>query len=223
MFLKGMLRSGPPRKTLSPPWEAQKVFELLSRAPYKPLDQADIKALSFKTAFLLAITTALEVSDLCALSIQDVCLIMGEGKSQVTLRPNPAFVGMSGSLAAISPVVLHSFPQPKEEGGERLGLVCPVRALDLYLKRTGSFRGTTKQLLVCCQGADKDQALTPEGLVRWIREVTAPAVDLGRGNRSWAHATRGLATSLTALWGVSLVESARLPGDLQLQSSAGTT
>ena len=201
-----MLRSRPPRKTLSPPWEAQKVFELLSRAPYEPLDQADIKALSCKTAFLLAITTALRASDLCALSIQDECLIMEEDKSQVTLRPNPAFVGKSGPLATISPVVLHTFPPPGEEGGGRLRLVCPVRALDLYLERTGPFRGTTKQLLVCYQGAKKGQPITPEGLARWIREVIAPAVDSERGDRPRAHATRGLATSLAALRGVSVVE-----------------
>ena len=50
-------------------------------------------------------------------------------------------------------------------------MVCSVRALDLYLARTRAFRSTVKQFLVCYQGAKRGQPLSPEGLVRWVREV----------------------------------------------------
>ena len=85
-------------------------------------------------------------------------------------------------------------------------MVCPVRALDLYLTRTESFRGTTKQLLVCYQGARRGQPLSPEGLARWVREAIAPVVDPSKRGRPRAHATRGLAASLAMLRGVSVVE-----------------
>ena len=209
LFLKGVARARPPSRPLVPSWDLGVVLEMLSRPPYEPLAAAGISYLSFKTAFLLAMSTALRVSDMCGFSIQDGCLVLQEDLSQVVLRPNPAFVGKSGPLVRIEPVVLHSFPPPDVVGREELCLVCPVRALSLYLDRTSTFRGPTLQLLVCYGGPRKGQALSSEGLSTWLQRVISASLGPGERDGVRAHSTRGVAASVALLRGVSVPDICR--------------
>lgn len=62
LFLRGTQRLIPPRVPRAPAWDLNIVVGALSRPPFEPLAQIDLKWLSYKTAFLLAITTAKHVS-----------------------------------------------------------------------------------------------------------------------------------------------------------------
>ena len=110
LFFKGLARARPPKRPAPPSWDLAKVLDMLSRAPFEPLVRASDHHLSVKTAFLLAVCTGFRERDLVGLSIQDGCLILQEDLSQVTLKPNPAFVGKSGPMANIRPVTLYAFP-----------------------------------------------------------------------------------------------------------------
>ena len=145
-------------------------------------------------------------------SIQDDCLILQDDLSQVMLRPNPAFVGKSGPLARIQPITLYAFPPPLESDVEGLRPLCPVRAVAAYLDRSKSFRGSTRQLLICYGGSSRGQGLSKVGLSRWLREVISPAHYPASQGRVTAHSTRGVAASVALLRGVSvekICESAR--------------
>ncbi len=50
-------------------WDLQVVLDRLCLAHYEPVEQADIRSLSMKTAFLVAIKSARRVSELHALSV----------------------------------------------------------------------------------------------------------------------------------------------------------
>ncbi len=73
------------------------------------------------------------------------------GSSQVTLRPRPGYIPKVLSTSFRSQVVtLHSFHPPPfaSSEDERLHLLCPVRALKLYVDRSKVWR-KSPQLLIC--------------------------------------------------------------------------
>ncbi|XP_044229420.1 ovarian cancer G-protein coupled receptor 1-like [Thunnus albacares] len=57
-------------------WNVPVVHEALVSDPYEPLEHSSLKALSFKTALLLALTSAMRVSELCALSVHPSCFVV---------------------------------------------------------------------------------------------------------------------------------------------------
>ena len=126
------------------------MLRTLVKAPFEPLDRVPLKFVSAKTALLLALTSAKRVSDLSALSVAPSCLrIQGDGSSAI-LRPNPAFTPKSITSSFRSRVITlngFSFPphQSKEEATAHL--LCPVRALAVYVKRTEALR-KSQQLFV---------------------------------------------------------------------------
>ncbi|XP_056090764.1 polyunsaturated fatty acid 5-lipoxygenase-like [Rhinichthys klamathensis goyatoka] len=106
-------------------WDLQMVLNSLRLPPYEPLEQADIKSLSMKTAFLLAITSTRRVGELHALSVSPQCLRWGPEYNQVTLWPNPAFRPKVLSDRFVNqPIQLAAFNQEASQT-----TVCPVRVL----------------------------------------------------------------------------------------------
>ena len=73
-------------------WDLPLVLEALVTEPFEPLELSSLKALSWKTALLLALTSAKIVSELTALSVHQSCLLIRGDRSGATLRPNPSFV-----------------------------------------------------------------------------------------------------------------------------------
>ena len=68
-FMKGARRLLPVSRPLVPPWDLAVVLEGLKGPPFEPLEEADLKHLSFKTALLLALASAKRVSDIHVLSM----------------------------------------------------------------------------------------------------------------------------------------------------------
>jgi len=79
----------------APQWDLPLVLEALVTEPFEPLELSSLKALSWKTALLLALTSARRVSELAALSVHPSCLLSRGDRSGATLRPNPSFVPKS--------------------------------------------------------------------------------------------------------------------------------
>lgn len=67
-FMKGACRLRPVSKQLAPSWDLNVVLDALSHSPFEPFEQADLKALSLKTALLLPLASAKRVSDIHAFS-----------------------------------------------------------------------------------------------------------------------------------------------------------
>ena len=120
-----------------PTWDLAVVLEGLAEAPFEPLESAEAKNLTLKVAFLLAITSLRRVGDLQALAIMPTCLEFAPGGVKAILHPRPGYVPKVPSSVARS-VVLQAFHPPPhvtaEEG--RLNLLCPVRALRVYLEKS---------------------------------------------------------------------------------------
>ena len=105
----------------------------LCKALYEPMDKADIKWVSIKTAFVLAITSAKRVGELHALSVSDRCMRWFPDGTSVQLWPNVSKVLPQSYVN--KPI---TFAQYRPMGGEppvRVEL-CPVRAIKAYIGAT---------------------------------------------------------------------------------------
>ncbi len=146
-FLKGARRMNPSRSPLVPSWDLSIVLPRLQRGPFEPLDSVELKFLSLKTALLTALTSIKRVGDLQSFSVNEDCLVFGPVYSHVALRPRPGYVPKVPTTPCCDQVV-NLQALPSEEADPSLALLCPVRALCIYVDRTRSFR-SSEQLFVC--------------------------------------------------------------------------
>ncbi len=115
------------------------ILEGLMVAPFEPLESAPEWILTLKVTLLLTLTSLKRVGDLQALSVGKMCMDFVPGLVKVTLRPRPGYVPKVLSASFHSQVVtLHYFHPPPFASGkdERLHMLCPVRALKIYVDRS---------------------------------------------------------------------------------------
>ncbi len=206
-FLRGARRLNPPRPHLVPSWDLPSVLSALRGAPFEPLQSVELKFLSLKTVLLSALATVKRVGDLQAFSVDDSCLEFGPADSHVVLRPRPGYVPKVPTMPFRDQVV-NLQALPREEADPAIALLCPVRALRIYVDRTQSFR-TSDQLFVCFGGQQKGRAVSKQRLAHWIVEAIVLAYQAWRlpcplGVR--AHSTRGVASSWALAWGASIAD-----------------
>ena len=195
-FLKGARRINPSRPPSVPLWDLSKVLGALKGPPFEPLQSVDLKPLSLKTALLLALASIKRVGDLQALSVSPSCLEFGPGDTKIVLKPRHGYVPKVLSTPFKAQVITLLALPPSAEDGE-VNLLCPVRALKIYLERSASFR-QSEQLFVCFGGRSKGDPVTKQRLSRWIVDAISMAyTSMGQvcpiGIK--AHSTRGMASS----------------------------
>ncbi len=150
-FMRGVRRLRPVHPTAVPSWDLTVVLEGLVTAPFKPLESASERILTLKVTLLLALTSLKTVGDLQAFSVSETCMDFAPGLVKVTLRPRPGYIPKVLSTSFRSQVVtLHYFHPPPfaSSEDEKLHMLCPVRALKLYVDRSKVWRKSS-QLLVC--------------------------------------------------------------------------
>lgn len=208
-FMRGARRLRPVSRSLTAPWDLPVVLDALSRPPFEPLQQAELKMLSFKTALLLALVSAKRVGDIQALSVNPACMQFLMGDSKVLLKPNPAFVPkVFNPGRSYRPIELSAFYPPpfSSQEHERLHALCPVRALRIYVDRTAVFRNS-EQLFVSWAPPHRGKPLTKQRLSHWITGAIAMAYDstgLQPPTGLRAHSTRGMAASWALFGGTSV-------------------
>ena len=117
-----------------PAWDLSRVLTYLVSPAYEPLSQASFRALTLKTLFLLALATAKRVGELQPLS--SIVTFVG---ADACLSYIPQFVAKSESLTRSIPrSFLVKSLTDFAAGLDTDLLLCPVRALHLYLLRARS-------------------------------------------------------------------------------------
>ena len=137
-MIRDLLRSfrlSSAERVLRPPaWDLSKVLTYLVSPAFEPLSQASFRSLTLKTSFLLALATAKRVGELQALS--SIVTFVG---ADACLSYIPQFVAKSESLTRSSPrSFLVKSLADFAAGLDTDLLLCPVRALRLYLLRARS-------------------------------------------------------------------------------------
>jgi hypothetical protein len=204
-------QSVPIQKEVFPKWELCVVLKGLRSEHFEPLDQVNLKSLTLKTVFLVALASAARVSELSALSAQEGFIKMKHDKSKVTLRPRVGFLAKNQKPSDPSrEIVIHSLMQHTQNTDpERL--LCPVRAVRIYLKRTNAFRGDRKKLFISYRTKGTGE-IGVNTISRWIREAIKISYQVQKSSeieqlyQISAHEVRAIATSLAAWKNVAIEE-----------------
>ncbi len=119
------------------------------------------------------------------------------GLVKMTLRPRTGYVPKVLSASFRSQVVmLYSFHPPPFASGEdeRLHMLCPVRALKIYVDHSKLWR-KSPQLQVCFSAGRRGLATSKHRISHWVRDAFSLAYEV-RGLPSplsvQAHSTRSL-------------------------------
>jgi hypothetical protein len=108
-------------------WSIDVVLMYISKTPFEPLDSATLENLTLKTVFLVTLALAGRVSEIHALSARKDCRRFNQDES-VSLLSFPGFLAKNAlPERGNQQYVLRPLPE---------SLLCPVRALKVYLKRT---------------------------------------------------------------------------------------
>ncbi len=199
-FMRGVRRLRPVRPTAVPSWDLSVVLEGLVTAPFEPLESASDRILTLKVVLLLALTSLKRVGDLQAFSVSETCMDFAPGLVKVTLRPRPGYIPKVLSTSFRSQVVtLHSFHSPPfaSSEDERLHLLCPIRALKLYVDRSKVWR-KSPQLLICFGAGRRGLATSKQRISHWVRDAISlvyEARNLPLPLSLRAHSTRSVASS----------------------------
>ena len=127
-----------------PAWDLSMVLRFLNTSAFEPLSDAPLRALTQKVLFLLALATAKRVGELQALS-SVVTFVHGDA----CLSYIPQFVAKSESLTRSIPrSFLVKSLSDFAAGLDADLLLCPVRALRIYLDRTASLAPLRHRLFV---------------------------------------------------------------------------
>ncbi len=208
-FMRGARRLRPVRPTAVPSWDLSVVLEGLVTAPFEPLESASDRILTLKVVLLLALTSLKRVGDLQAFSVSETCMDFAPGLVKFTLRPRPGYIPKVLSTSFRSQVVtLHSFHPPPfaSSEDERLHMLCPVRALKLYVDRSKVWR-RSPQLLICFGAGRCGLATSKQRISHWVRDAISLAYEareLPSPLSLRAHSTRGVASSQALFRGVPL-------------------
>ncbi len=157
----------------------------------------------------MALTSLKRVGDLQAFSVSETCMDFAPGLVKVTLRPRPGYIPKVLSTSFRSQVVtLHFFHPPPfaSSEDERLHLLCPVRALKLYVDHSKVWR-KSPQLLIFFGAGRRGLATSKQRISHWVRDAISLAYEarnLPSPLSLRAHYTRVVASSQALFRGVPL-------------------
>ncbi len=147
----------------------------------------------------------------------------------MTLRPRPGYIPRSCphrfALRWSHFTLSHPPPFASSED-EKLHMLCPVRALKLYVDRSKGWRKSS-QLLMCFGAGRRGLATSKQRISHWMRDAISLAYEarnLPSPLSLRAHSTRGVASSQALFRGVPLEDIfLRQDGPLHTPLSGFTT
>ena len=190
------------RQLRPPAWDLSLVLRYLNTSAFEPLSVAPLRALTQKVLFLLALAPAKRVGELHSLS-SVVTLVHGDACLSYVLQ----FVAKSESLIRSIPrsflvMSLSDFAAGLDDDL----LLCPVRALRLYLDRTASLAPLRHHLFVSPRCPSR--SLSKNAISLFLRDVISSArASRPEVGRLRAHDVRSVSTSVAfhSNWSVSAV------------------
>ncbi|CAC5388245.1 Probable 18S rRNA (guanine-N(7))-methyltransferase,18S rRNA (guanine-N(7))-methyltransferase RID2 [Mytilus coruscus] len=142
-LIKGLYNINPPIRQLAPNWDLSLVLLVLTKTPFEPLEEAELKYLTLKTVFLMALASAARVSELHSFTINDKHF--RKEQRGIRLLPNMQFLAKTQTLnKPWEPVFIPKFENYATDPNDLL--LCPCRALLAYIKRTEILCKITKTL-----------------------------------------------------------------------------
>ena len=196
-LLRSFARSVNPVELRPPAWDVSLVLQSLTGAPYEPLRTCEERFLAQKTLFLLALAWAKRIGELHALSYR---VSHTRDWGEVSFAFVTGFVAKTQDPSSLAPR-FEGFTVPaltnarKNRNGR---LLCPVRAVKVYLDRTAPHRPRCERLFVTAGRSKKEISKTTVSF--WLRKTISRAYELSGTAlpvpAPRARETRGIAPSI---------------------------
>ena len=170
-LLRSFARSVNPVELRPPAWDVSLVLQSLTGAPYEPLRTCEERFLAQKTLFLLALASAKRIGELHALSYR---VSHTRDWGEVSFAFVTGFVAKTQDPSSLAPrfegFTVPALPNPRKNRNGRL--LCPVRAVKVYLDRTVSHCPRCERLFVTAGRSKKEIALlAPEDDITRLRAL----------------------------------------------------
>ena len=196
-LLRSFARSVNPVELRPPAWDVSLVLQSLTGALYEPLRTCEERFLAQKTLFLLALASAKRIGELHALSYR---VSHTRDWGEVSFAFVTGFVAKTQDPSSLAPR-FEGFTVPaltnarKNRNGR---LLCPVRAVKVYLDRTAPHRPRCERLFVTAGRSKKEISKTTVSF--WLRKTISRAYELSGTAlpvpAPRARETRGIAPSI---------------------------
>ena len=196
-LLRSFARSVIPVELRPPAWDVSLVLQSLTGAPYEPLRMCEERFLAQKTLFLLALASAKRIGELHALSYR---VSHTRDWGEVSFAFVTGFVAKTQDPSSLAPrfegFTVPALPNARKNRNGRL--LCPVRAVTVYLDRTASHRPRCERLFVTAGRSKKEIAKATVSF--WLRKPISRAYKLSGTAlpvpAPRARETRGIAPSI---------------------------
>ena len=196
-LLRSFSRSVNPVELRPPAWDVSLVLQSLTGAPYEPLRTCDERFLAQKTLFLLALASAKRIGELHALSYR---VSHTRDWGEVSFAFVTSFVAKTQDPSSLAPrfegFTVPALPNARKNRNGRL--LCPVRAVKVYLDRTAPHRPRCERLFVTAGCSKKEISKTTVSF--WLRKTISRAYELSGTAlpvpAPRARETRGIAPSI---------------------------
>ena len=209
-LLSSFHRDRPKSSRNLPKWNLSVVLNELTKAPFEPMKDTDLKHLTLKTAFLLALASGKRRSEIHAWVANKVSNL-GQWE-KVALFPSSDFIAKNqlareGSQS-VSPVTIPALTTIVDRQFKEDRTLCPVRALRFYLDRTKDLKGSRSLLFISFKKGHTSD-IRPATLSSWLKQTILlcykqadqQALDLVQVK---AHDIRAFAASKAFYGGVSV-------------------
>ena len=206
-LLSSFHRDRPKSSRNLPKWNLSVVLNDLTKAPFEPMKDTDLKHLTLKTAFLLALASGSEIHAWVRNKVSN----LGQWE-KVALFSSSDFIAknqlaIEGSQS-VSPVTIPALTTIVDRQFKEDRTLCPVRALRFYLDRTKDLRGSLSLLFISFKKGHTSD-IRPATLSSWLKQTILlcykqadqQALDLVQVK---AHDIRAFAASKAFYGGVSV-------------------
>ena len=155
-----------------PKWNPSVVLNELTKAPFEPMKDSDLKHLTLKTAFLLALASGKRRSEIHAWVANKVANL-GQWE-KVALFPSSDFIAKNqlareGSQS-VSPVTIPALTTIVDRQFKEDRTLCPVRTLRFYLDQTKDLRGSRSLLFISFKKGHTSD-IRPATLSSWLKQT----------------------------------------------------
>ena len=207
-LIRAYFKERPPALNVPKPWDVNKVLDSLKRPPFEPMSVATLKYVTMKTVFLVALATGRRRSEIHALSHKSVKSSVINGNEVIHVKTVMSFLTKNQRENSSPDAAKKIFiPSLKEVLGPDLWdsedkVLCPVRAIRHYLKRTTSLRKDRKLLFISYQ-LNRSTDIHAPTISSWIKQIIWAAYG-GKFKGVKAHQTRSAGASWAYATGASL-------------------
>ena len=186
-----------------PAWDLRLVLESLRSDPYEHISSCKLSNLTHKTVFLISLASGRRCSEIHALSYNGLAW---ESDGSASLKFTPGFLAKNQPPDVPSPPVFIKALAPLLCPDDLDKLLCPIRCLKMYVKRTRHLRSHNKKRLFVSPLEGKHSDITVASISRWIKNTIREAYSKTDAipDNVKAHEVRAWASSLAWAHNTSL-------------------